>query len=502
MSGTRARLLKGSAWITGARVLSNLLGLVGMIILARLLAPADFGLVAFGTTLFMIFASITAVAVSEALVQHREPTVEHLNTAWTISILRAALLSLLFAAAAWPCARLFHDSRLIGVMLTLSATSFLGGFGNPRAIMLTKELVFWQQFMLQAVQSVASLVVSVAVGVIYHSYWALLLGGLAGQVLNVAASYTVLPFRPAFCLRHSRELLSFSIWLTLCQIVSTINWRLDQLVIALFNGRAALGYYTVGDSLAVLPSREAVTPLTSTLFPAFANLTGERQRLSMAYQSAQALVTAIALPVGTGVALLADPLVRLTLGPRWLQAVFVIQMLAWVYAFQTLGNLAQPLAMAAGETKLLFKRDWQGLILRAPLIVLGACLGGIHGILYARAAIGTVGILLNTSIVTRITGLTFAAQMGVNFRSVLSTLIMAAAVAGNSLLLPASFGFWPCIIEIAVLGSVGAFVYVSCSLILWVAMDRPSGPETEILSVAGKFKNLLVRRQPPLSAAG
>jgi PST family polysaccharide transporter len=285
---------------------------------------------------------------------------------------------------------------------------------------------------------------------------------------------------------HSRELFSFSIWLTLSQIANTINWNLDQLLIGKFTGKSELGYYTVGNNRAVMPTREATTPLTGTLFPAFSALADQPERLVAAYQRSQSLVTAIALPAGIGMALIADPFVRLTMGEKWLPAIIVIQILAAVFAFQTLGSLSQPLAMACGQTKLLFKRDMQAFFYRVPFIVVGVYFGGLVGVLYARAFVGVTSLVFNTNVVTKIIGLSFCQQMRPNIRALASSACMALVVVPITMSLEKSFDHITNIINLAILVAAGAIAYGATTMLLWRAMGRPNGPETEIIKVLAK----------------
>jgi O-antigen/teichoic acid export membrane protein len=483
----RGRLLKGAIWITGARVISNLMGVVTTLALARLLIPADFGLVALGTTLLTVVSAITDIPLTEALVQHRHPTDAHFHTAFTLTLARCFIIAAIFAALSWPVAHLYRDHRMINVMLILAIGMLLNGLGNPRAIMMTKELIFWQQFMLQVAQRLTSLIVSVTIAVAYHSYWALLLGTLAGQLVIVLVSYTVLPFRPRISVKYTQELLSFSVWLTLGQIVNNLNWRLDQLLIGTFLGKSPLGYYVVGDNLAVIPTREATLPLTTTVFPAFSKLADDRVRLTAAYNSAQTLTSAVALPLGIGLAVIAQPLVRLTMGERWLPAAFIIEALASVFAIQTLGSLAQALAMATGKTPLLFNRDLQALLFRVPFIFLGMYLNGLQGIVYARVFTGTLSVVFNTNIVSRITGLTLVQQIRPNLRALLSSAVMAVAVVILSTRFPPTFKLTKNFLELAALIPFGGVVYVSCMAALWRLAGRPTGPEMEVLSLLKKL---------------
>jgi lipopolysaccharide exporter len=486
VKNVRSRVLKGAAWLSGARLASNALTTVSTLVLARLLLPSDFGLVALGTSSLNILTSITNMSLSEALVQHRDPSSRHFHTAWTLNLLRGVLIASVFALIAVPVAGYYSDYRLENVMFALSGSAILNGLENPRAIMLTKQLIFWQQFMLQVSQKFVALIASVLIALIYHSYWALIAGILLGQFVGVLVSYSVLPFRPRFSIVHARELFSFSIWLTLCDAINAINWNFDPLLVGKFIGKTELGYYSVGNSLAVMPSREATAPLTGTLFPAFSNLAHDPARLAVAYRRAQALVTAIALPAGVGMALIADPLVRLTMGEKWLPAVLVIRILAAVFAVQSLGSLAQPLAMATGKTQLLFKRDLQGFLLRVPLVVVGLYFGGFVGVLWARAAIGTTGLLFNANVVSKVTGLSLWQQIRPNMRAVASVLLMASVLAPMDAFWDKGSDQWAIALNLGALIAAGAVVYGVATFLLWRTMGRPEGPETEFLEIASK----------------
>ena len=491
----RDRLFSGALWIVAARIVRNLLATVGMLVLARLLLPSDFGLVALGTTFLSVIWMVTSVPIGEALVQHQNPTTEHINTVFTIGAARALILALILVASGWPLARLYHDHRVIYVMLALSASVAIGGFGNPRTIMLQKSLIFWQQFMLQAASSITTLVVSVGLALFHPSYWALLIGTIAGPLVDNVLSYTVLPFWPRLTLSRARELMSYSVWLTVAEIVAAFNWRLDEFLIGFLLGKVPLGYFVLGNNLASIPTREATAPLNDTLFPALSIHGQDRDRLRSAYSAAQSLVTAIALPLGFGFALVAGPFVRLTIGPHWLPLIFIIQALAAAIALQTLGALANMVAMATGQTSLLFWRNLQFFALHMPLTVAGIWFYGLAGAVDARVVTGVIGVVFNTNIITKLTGLTFFEQILANYRALLSVATMVAVVSGVEWLFPASFSAATNLFQIGAAMFVGAAVYVGCSSLLWLRAGRPAGPESEAIAVLRRFVRLL-RKMP------
>lgn len=482
------RLVKAVASVTAARVLMNLVGLVSTFVLARILAPSDFGLAALATTILAIIGSLTELSLSDALVQHDRPTTDHFHTAWTLNLCRSIFIAVVFASAAVALASFFHEPRLVDIIWALSAGVILGGLKNPRAIMMTRDLIFWQQSFFQVSERVVTLIISIVIAIIYKSYWAIIIGSIVGQAVGTVLSYTVLPFLPRIRWSHARELFSFSIWLTFCQVINTINWKLDHLLVGYFFGKTSLGFYAIGDNLAALPTRELIAPITTTVFPAFSRLTKDPSRLASAYQSAQTLATAIALPIGVGFALVADIVVRLAMGEKWLSAVLVIQVLSSVFAVQTIASLAQPLAMATGDTEMLFWRDLQGFAMRIPIIIAGIYLGGFAGLIYARVLTGLISILFNMIVVRKLTALTILQQLRPNVSSLLSVALMAAVVLSIDVSLTVPETDLYLAIKLFLLVASGATVYVSSRLIFWLSSGRPSGPETEIIGFFQAFK--------------
>lgn len=479
--------MAGSAWITGARAAINAIGFVSTIVLARLLAPADFGLVALATTVLAVVTAVTDMSLAQALVRHPQLEDDHFHSAWTLNAFRGLGLAILMSLGGRPLAALYDEPRLEWLLYALALSVFLGGLTNPRVVLLTKSLVFWQDFLLSVSERLVSVVVSIAVAVYFRSYWALVAGAVAGQLAALLLSYAILPYRPKVAWTRVRELWSFSIWLTLGQAMNTINWRFDQLLVGHYLGRSTLGVYAVGDNLAQIPTREAIAPLTHTLFPAFSRIADDPPRLAAGYQRAQGLVTAIALPVGVGFALLAEPVVLILMGEKWRAAVPVIQALSSVFALQTLGSLAQPLGMATGATKLLFQRDLLMFILRLPVIITAIMVWGLTGLIYARVATGLTAAVMNMMLVRRFTGLRLRTQLSANLRSLAAVALMAAGVSAVSRVFHADPAGLPGLVGQAVaLAATGALLYIGTVLVLWRFAGCPQGPERELITLATK----------------
>jgi O-antigen/teichoic acid export membrane protein len=320
-------------------------------------------------------------------------------------------------------------------------------------------------------------------------------GSAAATLVSVGLTYFIVPYMPRIRLTHIKELMNFSIWLSLGTVLNTLNSRLDQLVIGYFMGKHPLGIYTVAENLSYMPTREATAPIAQTLFPAFATLVDQPDRLRRAYQLGQSTICAVVLPVGIGFALLAHALVLLTIGSKWIEAIPIIQVLAVIFALQSLSSCVIPLAMAKGATRQLFGRDMRSFGFRVPTLIVGFISYGIMGIVIARAVSGVLDSLINMSLVSKLLGLPIIEQIKANVRAIGATLVMVLAVSIVQGIMengPSASA----LISIAVTSiAAGGIAYVVALFLFWAASGKPVGPETELLKLAKSAVRKLTARR-------
>ncbi|MBH5368997.1 lipopolysaccharide biosynthesis protein [Bradyrhizobium glycinis] len=480
-------LAKGAFWIAAARALGNLVTFLSMLLLARFLTPADFGLVAIATTISAIVLSITELSLASALIYRKSISDEHFDAVFSLNMVRGILLGLIILGLGWPIATLYGDTRLVGVMAAMSLSPLIGGLSNPKVILFSRQLVFWQDFVLQVSQKMAGFIVAVLVAISFRSYWALLASLLTTQIFGTALSYFMISYRPRLNFSRVRDLLSFSVWLTLGQAINTLNWKFDHLIIGYFLGNSALGYYAMGDNLALLPTREATMPISQALFPGFAKLNNDMGRLRRAYERSQALLCAIAFPLGCGFALIARPFVEVTMGERWENAILIIQLLSSIFALQTMVYGLQPLAMAKGETRELLRRDIVNVSVRVPLVIIGMFSGGLLGIVLARCVSGLVGIVVAMMMVRRLLGLSVLRQLATNGRFVMGVIVMAMCAYGAGAWIDVTMGAHLKLVKLVIIVISGAVTYLLTVYICWLSLGRPEGPEQEIAEFVTMF---------------
>lgn len=487
----RRGVIHGALSLGSARAVMSLLNAAGMVVLARILTPDDFGIIAIAAAVIGVIVASTEAALQQSLVQCREPTRAHIDTVWTLSLIRAALVLAISALAAQPLAQLYGDKRLAGVLVVAGLTGAFMEFYNPRLTLATRELRFRPLVLFQIGQKTVALGLAVGLAFAMGNFWGIVIGNAAGTLLASLASYVIVPYRPAFSLAHGREVWGFSSWMFLNQLCETLNWRFDQLIIGLGVSRAQLGHYAVADSFAVIPSRELSFPLRNALFPGLARVADQPDRLRQTFLRAQAGVALLTAPGAIGLALLAQPAVALLLGPRWTPAAPLLQWLAITYAFDTLITVVRPLGMAMGETRSLFLRQLAALFVRIPLIVGGLMLGGLLGAAAGRAAGSAANCLISFAIARRLVGVSVWAQISAHGITLASLGAMCAAVLWATAALPADIAAEP-LLQLLVLVPIGATVYCSAVLALWSLAGRRAGAVAELLGLAARMPGLAV----------
>ena len=491
----RHGVIHGAASLGSARIVVSLLNAVSIVILARILSPDDFGIIAIAMAVVSMTVAVTEAALHQALVQFREPTQHHIDTVWTMSLIRAGLVFAVIALAAWPLSRAYGDERLVGVFLVAGVTGAFMEFYNPLLTMATRDMRFGPFSVFQIGQKVAGLGLAIALAFALGNFWGIILGNAFGAILASLASYLIIPYRPTFTLSRMREIWGFSGWMSLNQLCETINWRFDQLAMGFAVTRAELGYYSVADSIAVIPSRELSFPIRNALFPGFSQIAEKPEQLRLAFIEAQSGVALLTAPAAIGVAILADPAVGLLLGHRWSEIVPVLQFLAISYAFDTFITVIRPLGMALGATKYLFLRQLTALFVRIPLILGGLALGGLVGAAAGRALSSLVNCLISFLLAKRLVSVGVWEQIQAHGLTLVCLLAMSVAVIASQGALPNSIADVP-LLQLLVMVPIGVLTYVGAVLALWHMSGRRDGPVKALLRIGSHIAGLIMLGRP------
>lgn len=488
MKGQRSLLLKGAAWVSVGTLVVNALGFVSLIALTRILMPDDFGLVAIAASLAQIIGLVLQLSLGQALIQRKNVEPAHFHTSWTLGMARGFFIAALLALSAPFVAHFYGDERLTDLLRFLALAPLISGFSNPKLVVFQRKLDFKQATALSIAEKLTVFAFSVGIAIIYQSYWALVAGTVAGTFVTTALSYTFIRYRPRFAISKWKDLLSFSIWLTLGTWVQAINWRSTPLLLGYFLPVPILGQFRVGNQVIEKTVDEAIRPIKALLFPAFSRLQDKNERLRQSYLRSQGTICLITYPVAAGIAVLAEDLVRLAMGEKWLLAVPVIQILAVSRLFRTIHNV-RAVAMASANTKELFYRNLAVFCIRWPMALAGmAVFWGDTYMMLIGAMLGQFGSAvismgLNVSLIAKISEVSLRDHASIVWRPLIAITAMVAVVMLAGQALPTITELFALALRILVLAALGATAYLGTLFAIWVLQGRGDTVEKELVLI-------------------
>ncbi len=489
-------IAKGAAWMVLFRLVDRSVGIISTSILARLLLPADFGLVAMAMSIIAMIELATAFSFELALIQKNEPQREHFDTAWTLNIIIAAGGAAFTAALAYPAAAFYGDPRLVAVMFAIGAAWLVSGFENVGTVNFRRRMDFAAEFRLMATKRIITFVVTMTAAFAFRSYWALVIGMATGRVAGVLLSYLMQPFRPRLSLTRSRELFSFSGWLLVNNMAMVVISRVPHFVVGRYFGPQSLGAYTVGSEISQMAHTELIAPINRALFPGYSRLVNDLPAFRATCIQATAVILLIVLPVSVGVAVVAEQIVRVLLGPQWGDAVPIIQILAFSGAATAVSSNNVQVYLALG------KPHHFTLVLATRLVLLGAMMllfsttYGVAGLAYAEliASVGSLAVgmpLLFKGLQLR------AWDYGSSlWRPLVASCLMGATLDALNRSVDGADSFGGSLFQLSYSVPLGLVVYVTVLWALWLATGRPEGVETLLGRRAAVMLLKPVRRPP------
>lgn len=484
-----ARVARGATWIGAARFAASLLGFASMIVVARLLTPEDFGLIAVAVTAMQLMMGVSDIGLSQAVVRFRDAGRDELDTLFTFAALRGAAIAALMAAAGPFAAVFFNDDRLIGAFLAVALYPLLGGLANPRFYEFERAIDFSREFVWTVVSKLVSVAAAVAAALLLRNYWAVISGLVTLALAQLALSYTMRPYRPRLTFASWRRMLGFSGWLAGVSFLAALNNKIDAFIVARLVGPVGAGNFYYGSQLAELPTREFATPIARAVYPGLSELQAEQTRMQAAFLKGVEALGAVAMPLSIGFAFVAADAIALLLGEKWLGAVLVVEVLTPVLGVQTLFLATQYYAMALGLTRLVFIRELIFLAVRFPVIIWATAEYGLVGAVYALAGCGLAHVALNLWLYMKIAARPAFEPLLAARRSLAAVAAMAAYFL---LLRPEALADAPAALRLGADIAAGGLVYAAALIALWRLEGAPDGAERRI---AGLIAASLSRRQ-------
>ncbi len=475
--------VRGFGWIFAWRMATRILGMASTLLLVRLLAPADFGLMALSSSFLQAIDAFSALGVEEAVVRAHAPDRRLYDTAFTMIALRSALMALLMALGAAPLAAFFGAPRLMPVVLVTAAMTLLSGFENVGVLEFRRDMQFQREFQLQVVPRLAGVAATIVAALIMRDYWALVIGTAAFRLVRLPYSYLMHPYRPRPTLAGWRDLVGFSLWTWMLCMVRLARDQVNVFTLGRVLGTVSLGTYSVAVEIAGLPGSELLLPMGRSLFSAISMARRSGGDAEAVWLRVVGLIALIAFPTGIGLALVAEPLVRLMLGPQWTAAVPLVRIAGAFGAFAVFDHCCHIQLDASGLVHIDFRAVCVTAAVRVALALLLVPAFGLAGAMWGGAAATVLDQAIYLAIKRRVLSLQPWRLLGQVWRPAVAVGAMAAAVAASGLgRLPSGGDGLAAASHLATAALLGAAVYGGVLLLAWQLAGRPEGTEAAILA--------------------
>ncbi len=423
--------VRGVAWLGVERIVDQFLAFAVFVVLGRLLAPHDFGVMAAATVVVFFLRVLVNTGFARALVQRDELSDDHVDAAFWTSLGTGVALALLTIACAPALADLFDEPDLVPVVRALSVVFVLAGFESTQSALADRRMAFGVQAVRRFIASVVSAAVGLGLAFGGAGVWALVGQLIALEATLVVALWSLTQWRPRlrFSAAHFRDLFGFGLNYVGIRALFYLSQNADNFLIAAVLGPVKLGLYVIAYRVLFVMIELVTLAINQVALPTFARFQNDRERLHETFYSAVTLGATAGWPVFAGLALVADRLIPFLFGDKWDGSVPVMEALAISGAVQVVIVFTQNLTIAIGHVRNEFR--WN---VFATTVQVGAFAVTAHlGIVAVALGLGAANLVLwpiRVAMVARLTGISAGEYARRLLGPLLATAVMAAVVFG------------------------------------------------------------------------
>lgn len=324
--------------------------LIRLLVLAIILTPADFGLIAIALAATSFLLNLTNFGLIPAVVQAEDMDDARYDAVWTFEMTRSVIVTTLTVLFAPWIAGLFAEPRAVPIIQVLALRPMIESLMSIKVAALNRNLTFRPLAFLKIIEAIFNAVISIALAK-FFGVWAMVFGMIGGSASMVIASYILAPYRPRILYdwQSVKPLLKFGGWLLITGVIAMAGNFGLRIVISRQLGAEGLGLYFLAAQLAFLPSEIASEVVGTVAFPLFARLKSSLQQAARAFQAILTGLMALLYPICALIIVLAPILVQDILGTEWKGTVPLIQILALVTMIGLLGDATIPLVKGFGQ---------------------------------------------------------------------------------------------------------------------------------------------------------
>ena len=388
----KGRSVRGGAVTMAAQGVRFVLQMGSTVVLARLLTPQDFGLIAMVTAVTGFVVMFKDMGLSMATVQKAEINHGQISTLFWINVVLSLGVMLVIAALAPVIAWFYGEPRLTWITLALAGAFIFGGLTIQHQALLRRNMRFGSLASISIISMVVGIVTAIIAAWYGAGYWALVIMQLSGAIAGAIAVWVVCGWRPGLPVRRSgvREMLAFGGNLTGFNVIQYFVANFDKILIGRYLGANPLGLFTKAYNLLLLPIRQVNAPISAVAIPALSRLQDDMKRYRKYYLKAVSIISFITMPAILFMILNSEKIICLVLGEKWIAASPFFRVLGVSGLVRPVANTSGWLFVSMGRTDRMLKWRLLTFWVSPLLYISGIYLLGAIGVAYGR----TIGSLL------------------------------------------------------------------------------------------------------------
>ncbi|APW45076.1 lipopolysaccharide biosynthesis protein [Rhodoferax antarcticus] len=473
-SAPKRALIHGALWAVGTRWMIKGMGFVSTVIVARLLLPADYGIVAMSMLVVGLIQAMLDFGASTALLRKGAVTEAEVDSAWTLRLLEGCVVSLLLLGAAHPSALYFQEPRVEAVMWVLAACIAISSASNIGFTLAQKEFNFSLEFRHNLICKSMGLGATIAAAYLLRDYRALVIGVATGYTSGCIMSYVMHPYRPSWNTTKIAEIWAVTKWLMLAGVGGFFLRKSDELIAARIGTTGEYGLYNMGADLGQLPTGELGPAMLRAFLPVLSTIQDDVVRTNQAVLKTLSAVNAITLPVGLGFAAVAVPATTLILGTRWQEAAPLVALFAVAGVIQFLMSPLSTLLILRGHTRLQNHIVWSEFAVFALCSLVLVPQMHLLGLVWARITASSVNAMVTAFCASFYCQVALGATIKRLLRPAVGAVGMYLLV--NLVTQQMSGSAW----SLATGITLGALAYTVWMTLTWFAAGRPEGLESTV----------------------
>lgn len=459
---TKATAAKNTIWKLMESFLSKAVSMLVSIVLARILLPDDYGIIAFTSVFINLSDTLIQAGFATALIRKEKVDERDYSTVLGISIIMAFFLYIAIFLSAPVISHFYNEPLLVNVLRVIALSLFFQAFASVRTAIVSREMKFRILFICSVISNVLSGIVGIAIAYLGFGVWALVFQQLAQQLILTVSLFIAVQMKVKFMIykESAKELVPFSIKILTSSLLSFLSGSICNLVVGKTHSMTDLGYYEKGALFPQNISLYTFSAVSNVFLPVFSSVQNDHERLNNVFQRVLNVSAYVIIPMMAGLCMVAEPLILVVLTDKWIPATWILRWSCLYYVMTPILLAHVQLHFAIGKSDTRIKVEFYKLIITVLALI---------GLFLTKQSINYVAAVMALIQVSTVVLITIETKKAIRFEISLMVKNMSKTVIATAVMSIAVFfvgrielvNIWKLILEIL----VGGVVYLGASIV-------------------------------------